>query len=243
MAGNLFNRYVWLLDLVSRYNGITFDEISNKWQESTLNDSGEPLPKRTLHNHIEAIDQMFNMHIECHRKGGYKYHIADTINGQLSASQKALLEHLRFSNTLMDNKVNKYIELSSPIYHMLNTISEAIISRQYIEFKWNEKGQESINIVIAPFYLKQLDNSWFLFGQLRDGKIAIYQLEKISNLSILSDLFIHPDVNYREFYDGLNFDDILSFDRDDSATFYWMQNLENEMDENYHEETIFTGIL
>jgi hypothetical protein len=62
-------------------------------------------------------------------------------------------------------------------------------------------------------------------------------------LSILSDLFAHPDVNYREFYDGLNFDDILSFDRDDSATFYWMQDLENEMDENYHEETIFTGIL
>ena len=143
----------------------------------------------------------------------------------------------------MDNKVNKYIELSSPIYHILNTISEAIISRQYIEFKWDEKGQESINIVIAPFYLKQLDNSWFLFGQLIDGKIAIYQLEKISNLSILSDLFTHPDVNYREFYDGLNFDDILSFDKDDSATFSWMQNLENEMDENYHEETIFTGIL
>ena len=36
---------------------------------------------------------------------------------------------------------------------------------------------------------------------------------------------------------------ILSFDKDDSATFSWMQNLENEMDENYHEETIFTGIL
>ena len=243
MAGNLFNRYVWLLDLVSRYNGITFNEISDKWQESTLNDSGEPLPKRTLHNHIEAIDQMFNMRIECQRKGGYKYHIADTINGQLSASQKALLEHLRFSNTLMDNKVNKYIELSSPIYHMLNTISEAIISRQYIEFKWDEKGQESINIVIAPFYLKQLDNSWFLFGQLIDGKIAIYQLEKISNLSILSDLFTHPEVNYREFYDNLNCDDIINFDIDDSATFYWMQNLENETNRDYNGEAIFTGIL
>ena len=74
-------------------------------------------------------------------------------------------------------------------------------------------------------------------------KLLFINLKKISNLSILSDLFTHPDVNYREFYDGLNFDDILSFDRDDSATFYWMQDLENEMDENYHEETIFTGIL
>ena len=32
MAGNVYQQYVWLLDLVSRYNGITFDEISNRWQ-------------------------------------------------------------------------------------------------------------------------------------------------------------------------------------------------------------------
>ena len=243
MAGNLYNRYVWLLDLVSRYNGITFDEISNRWQESTLNDSGEPLPKRTLHNHIEAIDQMFNMRIECQRKGGYKYHIADAANGQLSASQKALLEYLRFSNTLMDNKINKYIELSSPIYCLLNTISDAIISRQYIEFRWAEKANDGVNIAIAPYYLKQLDNCWYLFGQLKRGEIAIYQLDKISNLSIQPELFTHPEVGFREFCDSLNFDDIINFERDDSAVYCWIQNLENEMDENYHEETIFTGLL
>lgn len=243
MAGNLYQRYVWLLDLVSRYNGITFDEISNRWQESTLNDSGEPLPKRTLYNHIEAIDQMFNMRIECQRKGGYKYHIADAANGQLSASQKALLEHLRFSNTLMDNKINKYIELSSPIYPLLNTISDAIISRHYIEFRWAEKAQEGNVVSIAPYYLKQLDNCWYLFGQLKSGEIAIYQLDKISNLSIQPEPFTHPEVGFREFCDSLNFDDIINFERDDSAIYYWIQNLENVMDENYHEETVFTGLL
>ena len=243
MAGNLYQRYVWLLDLVSRYNGITFDEISNRWQESTLNDSGEPLPRRTLHNHIEAIDQMFNMRIECQRKGGYKYHIADAANGQLSASQKALLEHLRFSNTLMDNKINKYIELSSPIYPLLNTISDAIISRHYIEFRWAEKAQEGNVVSIAPYYLKQLDNCWYLFGQLKSGEITIYQLDKISNLSMQPEPFTHPEVGSRAFCDSLNFDDIINFERDDSAVYCLIQNLENEMDENYHEETIFTGLL
>ena len=242
MAGNLYQRYVWLLDLVSRYNGITFDEISNRWQESTLNDSGEPLPKRTLHNHIEAIDQMFNMRIECQRKGGYKYHIADA-NGQLSATQKSLLEHLRFSNILMDNKINKYIELSSPIYRLLNTISDAIISRRRIEFHWSEKAQERNVVSIAPYYLNQLDNSWFLFGQLKSGEIAIYQLDKISNLSNLSEPFTHPEVGFREFCDSLNFDDVINFERDDSAAYCWIQNLENEMDESYHAETVFTGLL
>ncbi len=243
MTGNLYQRYVWLLDLVSKYNGITFDEISNRWQESTLNDSGEPLPKRTLHNHIEAIDQMFNMRIECQRKGGYKYYITDTINGRLSAPQKALLEYLRFSNTLMDNKINKYIELSSPIYCLLNTISDAIISRRHIELHWSEKAQEGNVVSIAPYYLKQLDNCWYLFGQLGDDRIAIYQLEKISNLSILLEPFTHPEVGFREFCNILNFDDITTFDSDDSAIYYWVQNLENEMDESYLAKTIFSDTL
>ena len=172
-----------------------------------------------------------------------KYHIADAANGQLSASQKALLEYLRFSNTLMDNKINKYIELSSPIYRLLNTISDAIISRQYIEFRWAENANDGVNIAIAPYYLKQLDNSWFVFGRLKSGEIAIYQLDKISNLSIMPESFTHPEVGFRAFCDSLNFDDIINFERDDSAAYYWMQNLENEMDESYHAETVFSDIL
>lgn len=50
MAANLFGRYVWLIDTLRRYKRLTFQEISELWQESGLG-YGEELPLRTFHNH------------------------------------------------------------------------------------------------------------------------------------------------------------------------------------------------
>ena len=41
MSGNVYKRYVWLLDLINRSNGITLEQISNKWQRCSLNETGE----------------------------------------------------------------------------------------------------------------------------------------------------------------------------------------------------------
>ena len=75
MAGNLYQRYVWLLNTISRRQGITFEEIDRRWQSSSLNDDHEPLPKRTFHNHLKAIYDMFHIEIGCQAQCGYKYYI------------------------------------------------------------------------------------------------------------------------------------------------------------------------
>ena len=50
MAVHLFNRYVWLLDLISQ-GGKTYEDIDRAWRNNyRLNHNKEPLPKRTLHN-------------------------------------------------------------------------------------------------------------------------------------------------------------------------------------------------
>ena len=55
MAANLFGRYVWLIDTLRRYKRLTFQEISELWQESGLG-YGEELPLKTFHNHKKAIN-------------------------------------------------------------------------------------------------------------------------------------------------------------------------------------------
>lgn len=74
-AATLFNRYVWLVDTIYRAGRITFEEINERWQRSSLNETGEELPLKTFHNHKNAIQQMFDINIECNRKGGYLYYI------------------------------------------------------------------------------------------------------------------------------------------------------------------------
>ena len=72
---NLFNRYVWLVDTIYRRGRITFEEINERWMRSQLNETGDEIPLRTFHNHRKAIEQMFDINIECDKRDGYVYYI------------------------------------------------------------------------------------------------------------------------------------------------------------------------
>ncbi len=51
MAKEIYSRYMWLTDTIrSAKSGITFEQISSKWQRCSLNTNGEELPKRTWIN-------------------------------------------------------------------------------------------------------------------------------------------------------------------------------------------------
>lgn len=229
MAGNLYKRYVWLLDLVSSYNGITFEQISDRWQRSSLNDTGEPLPRRTLYNHIEAIDQMFDMRIVCQRKGGYRYHLASTESGQLSETQRSLLEHLRMGNVLMDSRVGRYVELSyTPAGHLLYTIADAIKLRQCVKLDWKCNEEKIEDIVVAPYYLKQFMLDWYLIGRAKNGKVVAYSLDSISNLTPTQVPFSHPEISYSEFYQEWDLANTQSDNCDDSFGLFVFQSYEDE---------------
>lgn len=227
MAGNLYQRYVWLLETIKSYNGITFKQIDEAWQRSCLNDDGTPLPKRTLHNHIEAIEEMFNMHIVCHKQGGYKYYIEGAEGGKLSNTQKALLGHLQLSNTLLDNKMNRYIEFAnSDVYDTIHTLTEAIRNKRYVNLSWTNGEYGSRTIKMAPFYLKQFGDvciSWFVVGELESGEDVVFNLNKISELSICDKQFVHPEISYIEFFDSKHIENRPAKDTDDSLDLSWGQ--------------------
>ena len=92
MSAHLFRRYVWLLDQVNR-GGMTFKKISRQWANSSLNDRpGEPLALKTFHNHIEAIEEIFDLRIRCQRQGGYVYVLEKNENADTSKTQRELLD-------------------------------------------------------------------------------------------------------------------------------------------------------
>ena len=74
MAKDLFNRYIWLVDTIYRAGKITFEEINERWKRNAMS-RGEDLPVRTFHNHRAAIEELFDINIECDKRGGYRYYI------------------------------------------------------------------------------------------------------------------------------------------------------------------------
>lgn len=65
----LINKYVWLVDTIYRAGRITFEGINQKWLDQEMDD--KPIPLRTFHKWKIAAEEMFQLNIECERKGGY----------------------------------------------------------------------------------------------------------------------------------------------------------------------------
>lgn len=71
-------KYVWLIELLQKSaNGLTFEEINEKWLRHRRNTKDENIPilKRTFHNHINAIREEYGIHIVC--GSGYRYYIEE----------------------------------------------------------------------------------------------------------------------------------------------------------------------
>lgn len=78
MVEMLLKRYLWLIDTLKQGGEMTYDEIVDRWERSSINDTGLTLSKRTFYNHTRAIASQFGIDIECRRGRGLNlYYIAN----------------------------------------------------------------------------------------------------------------------------------------------------------------------
>ena len=99
MAKNLINKYVWLVDTIYRAGRITYEEINQKWIEQEMDET--PIPLRTFHKWRIAAEEMFHLNIECERKGGYHYYIANSDEIKSGSLRSWLLNTMSVSNLLI----------------------------------------------------------------------------------------------------------------------------------------------
>lgn len=67
MVSNLLQKYLWLTNVIYQSNGMTFEQINDKWLKSDLSE-GLELPKRTFHKWRIAVEELFGIIIDCDRK-------------------------------------------------------------------------------------------------------------------------------------------------------------------------------
>ncbi|MCL2074390.1 MAG: hypothetical protein FWH18_10735 [Marinilabiliaceae bacterium] len=99
-TAQLFNRYEWLVDVVNRNGSLTFKDINQKWQNSNLNDRGSEMPKRTFHDHRDAIRDMFGIDIECNKRDRFKYYIENPEVLKNRGTRNKMLEILIEKNNI-----------------------------------------------------------------------------------------------------------------------------------------------
>ena len=167
MAKNYFNRYVWLIDTINRHGHISRKELSDLWEDSTVNETGEELYERTFHNHREAILETFGIEIKCDRSLGYYIANSDDLEGD--GIRQWLLESLSMNNLLnesSDMRDRILFEKIPSSQKWLPVIVNAMRDKMTVEVTYQSfwKDEQS-TFILHPYCLKLFKQRWYVLGR------------------------------------------------------------------------------
>jgi len=194
----LFNRYVWLVDTIYRAGRISFEEINAQWERSSLNDTGEELPLKTFHNHKNAIQQMFDINIECDRRAGYLYYIEHAEDMEQGGVRTWLLNTFAVNHLINESHHLKRRILFEEIpsgQRFLTQIIEAMRDNLTVELTyrsfWNDVAS---TFEVAPYCVKVFRQRWYVVAcSLSDERLRVYSLDRIHELRTTGNTFTLPE--------------------------------------------------
>ena len=206
MVQNLFNRYIWLVDIIYRAGKIPYEEINQKWLRTDWSE-GKDLPLRTFHNHREAIQDLFDININCDRRNGYVYYIENTEDMEQGGVRSWLLNTFAVNNLINESHHLKRRILFEEIpsgQRFLAPIIEAMrdnlcIKLDYQPF-WHD---EPITMNIEPYCLKIFKQRWYVVARSAYlNAIRTYSLDRILEIRTTETAFKIPkDFNPETYFE------------------------------------------
>jgi hypothetical protein len=205
MANNRLNRYAWLVDVIRRHEYITLTDISDKWQKSSLNDTGEPLPERTFHNHRRSIEELFGIEIRFNKARGYYLATPGELSGDMN---EWLLTSLSVSTAVNESKDLKdriiFAEMPSG-KKFLTDIIDAMKESRMLEVVHQAFGApEAKTYVLSPYCIKAFKQRWYMLAEV-EGKtsLRIFALDRIHEVRMTQKAFSLPkDFSAAEYFRG-----------------------------------------
>lgn len=205
MAKDLFNRYIWLVDTIYRADGITFEEINEKWLRNSMSE-GLDLPLKTFHNHRKAIEDMFDINIVCDKRGGYKYYIENADDMEKGGVRTWLLNTFAVNNLINEShhlKRRIVFEQIPSGQNFLTPVIEAMRDGMSIEIKYKSFWrQDEYTTEVEPYFVKVFRQRWYLIARnkIKDA-IRIYALDRIHALTQTGNAFVMPkDFSPEEYF-------------------------------------------
>lgn len=209
MASNLINKYVWLVETIYKTQRITFEKINERWIRSEISE-GLELPLRTFHKWRIAVEEMFGLIIECERKGGYHYYIANADELKGGSIRNWLLNTISVSNLLIDNQHLKDRILLEEIpsgQDYLTDIIEAMKKGCRITITYQSYWKSNQNTFdVEPYCVKLFKQRWYLVGRSPyNNKVLIYALDRILHMFVTETRFdmpkaFQPSEYFKEYY-------------------------------------------
>lgn len=188
---------MWLVDTIYSAGKINFESINERWRHSQLNESGEDIPLRTFHNHRKAIEQMFDINIECDNRASYLYYIENSDDLVRGGVRSWLLNTFAVNNLINESHKLKHRILFEQIpsgQQYLVPIIEAMRDGVVVEITYQGYWRdEPCTFDIEPYCVKVFRQRWYVVGRSPYyNKVKIYALDRILALAVTNYKFKIP---------------------------------------------------
>lgn len=160
---------------------------------------GRALPRRTFYSYRQAIEELFNISIECDNRT-FDYYIADSDEHSESVSDW-LLNSVATSDVLSNSRDlagRIFLENVPSARRHLGLFIGAMREHKRVRFTYNSftRSRPTAGVVMEPYFLKIFKQRWYATGLIpAEGKVKTYALDRISDCVIQSTTFT-PDPTF-----------------------------------------------
>lgn len=195
MANNVIKRYVWLLNTLLQRKSLTFKEICDLWDRSSLND-GKALALRTFHQHREAIAELFGVEIVCDT-ATYKYSISSPEELKNNSAQQWLFNSFAISNTIEAGRNMKdrilFEEIPSGA-EFAQIVVDAMQQNKVLFVDYKPFQGEKFELYLQPYAMRVYNQRWYVVGRFKEsGSIRNIALDRILRMEITDESFVLPE--------------------------------------------------
>ncbi|MGN0033401.1 MAG: helix-turn-helix transcriptional regulator [Candidatus Limimorpha sp.] len=210
-ASSKFKEYIWLINILKKYEKISFSEINKLWCRTEISE-GVEMTRSTFFRDKNAIQDIFGLFIDCDNRDGYKYYIGNSEVLSDNSIQKWMLSTLAANNFIVESiSLNNLILLEEVPFseHLFNVI-DAIKKKVKIEITYIEHhSNKQSTLTIAPYCVKLFHQRWFILGNLKDtfikddvsNSLSVFSLNQIVEMKPTNIKFeLHEGFDAREYF-------------------------------------------
>jgi predicted DNA-binding transcriptional regulator YafY len=190
----IFHQYIWIINTLSAYRKLSFEELNQKWQDDQVAD-GNPLQRSSFNRHRDAILDMFGIIIDCDKKT-YKYYISNKDVLCDDSIERWLFSTLTVHGMLADSAAVKerlVLENAPAGEQYLDIIIRAIRTNRCLHIGYKKFQAEGYEKVVCPYALKLFRQRWYLLALNDEDQMRIYALDRMTMAELTDDAFEMPE--------------------------------------------------
>ena len=209
---SLFKEYIWLVNTIKRARRISFAEIQEKWLDTEMS-GGVECARSTFNRHKDAIQDIFGINIDCDRKGGYKYYIANEKVLREDTVQNWIVSTMSVNDVISDSKTlhDRIVLQQIPCDEYLETFINAMKRKVRVEVKYRRYESDNVTEVdFEPYCLKLFNQRWYVLAHFhRDATpekeerdyYGVYSFDRMQEVSLTNVKFeVRDDFDAQDYF-------------------------------------------